>query len=401
MVNPTPTKRSQNSSTKVSRSEVSREEWISSFLLKATPGPRWKSLPVLWMIVVSAVVFPIGFWSQMDSVSEADEIPVTQTDSTQKSAAADAQTKPVQATSDVAPSTPVETTATLPNLPDPTISSAPATNKLSVTIIESGKATVHEIEIADKATVRDAINACGFTLNKLDRIYPDPSSEAYHNQRVRITRVRAETKTRTRSISPDVRYRPTPALKPGQTKTESNGKPGKIEVSERVWFKDGAVSGREKLGQKVVQAPQDKVVAVGARPYYMPGKIPYHNRYARAYTLAARAGSPRDRIESNDTKTLRRVKSITLVATGYSPNPSENGGYTTTATGLPISYGAAAVDPSVIPLGTKMYVEGYGYAFACDTGGAIKGHRIDLAYDSYRLANSKGHKKVRVWILAP
>jgi 3D (Asp-Asp-Asp) domain-containing protein len=385
VVNPTPTKRSQNSSP-----EVSREEWINSFLLKATSGPRWKSLPVVWMIVVSAVVFPIGFWSQMDSVSEADEIPTAQS-----------ETKPVPATAEVAPSTPVEAMATLPNLPDPTIVSSPAMRTISVTIIEGGKEHKREIEVSDKATVREAINACGFTLGELDRLFPDPNSEAYHNQRIRITRVRAETKTRTTSIAPEVRYRPTPALKPGQTKTESAGKAGKIEVSERVWFKDGQVSGREKLGQKIVSQPEDKVIAVGARPYYMPGKIPYHNRYARAYTLAARAGSPRDRIQSNDTKSLRRVKSITLVATGYSPHPSENGGYTTTATGLPISYGAAAVDPRVIPLGTKMYVEGYGYAFACDTGGAIKGNRIDLAYDSYRLANSKGHKKVRVWILAP
>jgi 3D (Asp-Asp-Asp) domain-containing protein len=385
VVNPTPTQRSQSSSL-----EASREEWINSFLLKATSGPRWKSLPVLWMIVVSAVIFPIGFWSQMDSVSEADEIPTTQS-----------ETKPVQATAEVAPSTPVEATATLPNLPDPTLSSSPATRTISVTIIEGGKEQKREIEVADKATVREAINACGFTLGELDRLFPDPDSEVYHNQRIRITRVRAETRTRTTAIAPEVRYRPTPALKPGQTKTESNGKSGKIEISERVWFKDGQVSGREKLGQEIVSQPEDKVIAVGARPYYMPGKIPYHNRYAKAYSLAARAGSPRDRIASNETKTLRPVRSIVLTATGYSPHPSENGGYTTTATGLPISYGAAAVDPRVIPLGTKMYVEGYGYAVACDTGGAIKGKRIDLAYDSYRLANSKGHKKVRVWILAP
>jgi 3D (Asp-Asp-Asp) domain-containing protein len=391
VVNSTPTKRSQNSSSEVSP-EIAREEWINSFLLKATSGSRWKSLPVVWMIVVSAVVFPIGFWSQMDSVSEADEIPTTQTDSSPNSVA------------EAAGSTP-EATAALPDLPDPTISSPAssetATRIMSVTIIEGGKEHTREIEVADKATVREAINACGFALGELDRLYPDPDSEAYHNQRIRITRVRAETKTRTTSIAPEVRYRPTPALKPGQTKTESAGKAGKVEVSERVWFKDGQVSGREKLGQKIIQAPQDKVIAVGARPYYMPGKIPYHNRYAKAYSLAARAGSPRDRMASNESKSLRRVKSMVLTATGYSPHPSENGGYTVTATGLPISYGAAAVDPRVIPLGTKLYVEGYGYAFACDVGGAIKGKRIDLAYDSYRLANTKGRKKVKVWILAP
>ena len=54
----------------------------------------------------------------------------------------------------------------------------------------------------------------------------------------------------------------------------------------------------------------------------------------------------------------------------------------------------------MIPLGTKLYIEGYGDAFACDTGGAIKGNRIDLAYNSYYEANTKGRKTVRAWILA-
>ena len=116
-------------------------------------------------------------------------------------------------------------------------------------------------------------------------------------------------------------------------------------------------------------------------------------------SLSSRGGSPRDRFQTPQLQSYKAENSIELIATGYSPDPRENGGYTTTATGLPIGYGAAAVDPRVIPLGTKLYVEGYGYALACDTGGAIKGKRIDLAYDSYRLANTKGRKKVRVWIL--
>ncbi|GAA3318014.1 hypothetical protein GCM10020331_019070 [Ectobacillus funiculus] len=58
-----------------------------------------------------------------------------------------------------------------------------------------------------------------------------------------------------------------------------------------------------------------------------------------------------------------------------------------------------AVDPSVIPLGSKVWVEGYGYAIAGDTGGAIKGHRIDVLYPSEAAASSWGRKRVKVRVL--
>ncbi len=57
------------------------------------------------------------------------------------------------------------------------------------------------------------------------------------------------------------------------------------------------------------------------------------------------------------------------------------------------------MDPRVIPLGTKLYVEGYGPAVAADTGSAIKGLRIDVWLNSRELAIKWGRKKVRVWVL--
>lgn len=90
---------------------------------------------------------------------------------------------------------------------------------------------------------------------------------------------------------------------------------------------------------------------------------------------------------------------IQLEATGYSPDPSENGGLTVSARGTPLGRGIAAVDPKVIPLGTKLWVEGYGYALADDVGGAIKGKRIDLCHATLAEGNAYGRKSVKVWIL--
>lgn len=77
--------------------------------------------------------------------------------------------------------------------------------------------------------------------------------------------------------------------------------------------------------------------------------------------------------------------------TGYTASPSENGGYSVTCMGdnLYSSVGwAIAVDPKVIPLGTKVYIEGIGYRVARDTGGAIKGNKIDVLTSSNSESNA-------------
>lgn len=92
----------------------------------------------------------------------------------------------------------------------------------------------------------------------------------------------------------------------------------------------------------------------------------------------------------------RRV--LTMSATGY--GPGENGPWgNQTATGGRVRRGIVAVDPRVIKLGTRLYVEGYGECVAADTGGAIKGMRIDLAFDSDRVANQYGRRSVKVVVL--
>ena len=93
----------------------------------------------------------------------------------------------------------------------------------------------------------------------------------------------------------------------------------------------------------------------------------------------------------------RTGRFLTMVATGYSPQ--EPGLNDHTATGMKAQHGVVAVDPSVIPLGTRLYVEGYGNAIAADTGSAIKGNRIDLCFDTLSECNKYGRRTVKVEIL--
>lgn len=94
---------------------------------------------------------------------------------------------------------------------------------------------------------------------------------------------------------------------------------------------------------------------------------------------------------------------LTMVATAYSSDPRDSqGGGNITATGqnLLANPMAIAVDPNVIPLGTKLHVEGYGVAYAVDTGGAIKGNIIDIHFPTYEQCVAWGRRTVTVTILS-
>ncbi|WP_180234958.1 cell wall-binding protein EntA [Bacillus cereus] len=100
-------------------------------------------------------------------------------------------------------------------------------------------------------------------------------------------------------------------------------------------------------------------------------------------------------------------RELTVEATAYTAHPSENGGTyggrVLTAMGHDLTANPnmkmIAVDPKVIPLGSKVWVEGYGEAIAGDTGGAIKGNRIDVLVGSDSAAQKWGRKTVKVKIL--
>jgi len=86
-----------------------------------------------------------------------------------------------------------------------------------------------------------------------------------------------------------------------------------------------------------------------------------------------------------------------MVATAYTASCAGCSGMT--AIGRPAGHGIVAVDPRVIPLGTRMYIPGYGHALAGDTGGAIHGNRIDLGFNSNAQANQFGRRSVMVYLI--
>lgn len=96
-------------------------------------------------------------------------------------------------------------------------------------------------------------------------------------------------------------------------------------------------------------------------------------------------------------KAMREGKVVYVSATAYSAYDSGCGHYT--ASGTPLRRGVIAVDPSFIPLGTRVYIPGYGEAVAEDTGGAIVGNIIDIAFDTHEEALEFGRQDLEIYIL--
>ena len=181
-----------------------------------------------------------------------------------------------------------------------------------------------------------------------------------------------------RSIAPKTIHRLNTQLAPGRTKVIASGSPGTLEAWVRYEQRDGGPVHRLVLFSKVLHVPKTRVVAVGI------GSSPLAEFEARG--IAAMASITRSAMDS-----------IEMVATAYTAGSAGGGG--TTAIGRRAGYGIVAVDPRIIPLGTKLYIIGYGFAVAGDTGGAIVGHRIDLGFDSLRSALLFGRRAVTVYRL--
>ncbi|MHB9004275.1 MAG: 3D domain-containing protein [Coriobacteriia bacterium] len=167
-----------------------------------------------------------------------------------------------------------------------------------------------------------------------------------------------------------------PALAFGIKKVVTPGVPGKGLKVYQVLVANGIEGVRTLTAEQVVANPVDQVVVVGTKK---PTTVSM--RTSAGTTAAAPKGG------------AQRVVS----ATGYAPG--SDGVDFRTATGATAGYGIIAVDPRVIPLGTRMYVPGYGYGVAADTGGAIKGDKIDLCFNTRGEALAWGRRTVTITIL--
>lgn len=179
-----------------------------------------------------------------------------------------------------------------------------------------------------------------------------------------------EIRVESKQIPSTVEYKFSRLVGPGRVEKAEDGKPGEVKRTYQVIRKDG-----KPVSKKLIKEER-----IEPRPtLYLMGK----------------SGYPTSR------SSFGRGRVMVMEATAYDPSPATIGPGATgrTRMGLVATYGHVAVDPRVIKLGSLVFVEGYGFAIASDTGGAIKGNRIDLCFDSRSRALAFGRKKVKVHVL--
>ena len=234
--------------------------------------------------------------------------------------------------------------------------------------IKDGKKTI--IAEASGYTVADVLDNLDIKLNKLDRVSLPLDEIAKEGMEIKIDRVVVENLENKIEIPFETESRENKDMFEGEKKVITKGEVGQKIESLKNTYVNGILETTEVLKSEITKDPVKEVVEVGTKKG----------------TVAPNG------------KNAKRV--IVMQATAYDPTAGSK-----TAMGTRARVGAVAVDPKVIPLGSKLYIESmdgfasYGYATAEDTGGAIKGNRIDLFYNSNAEANRFGRRNVKVYVL--
>ncbi len=258
-----------------------------------------------------------------------------------------------------------------------------------VSVTEKGITTSH---IATKRTVGEILNELGYNAKESDKTTPAYTAKVSEFDEITLIRTSEKVVEITEEIPYESTERENKALATGRRKVVQKGSPGEKTVSYKICFEDGVEVSRETIKEEIVTNAVAQITEVGPK------------KTIDSYKIAS-AGT----IQTSRSGNLAYSKVITVNATAYDASscgkaPSHPA-YGITATGRKAGYGIVAVDPSIIPLGTKLYIESadgsyvYGTAIAADTGGAIKGNRIDLCYNTRSEAISFGRRPMKVYIL--
>ncbi|WP_142830613.1 G5 and 3D domain-containing protein [Planococcus soli] len=283
-------------------------------------------------------------------------------------------------------------------------------------------------------TVADLLKQHEITVGKLDRVENEMDELVLPNSEVKVVRVEKVTDIVEDSVKYAVETKKDSSLLKGSENIVQKGTNGLVEKTYEVVKENGKEVKRDLKNEKVVKEPIKQVTAVGtktvvasvsrgtqakaaapaakAEPAKKTAPAQEKQQAAPAEKAAVKTASAEKAPAPEPAKAEPAKaapaeaeptggKEFYVSATAYTASCTGCSGITATGINLHTNPGlkVIAVDPSVIPLGSKVWVEGYGNAIAGDTGGAIKGNKIDLFMASQSDAISFGRKQVKVRIL--
>lgn len=230
-----------------------------------------------------------------------------------------------------------------------------------------------------RRTVKEFLDSVCISLGQFDEVSPALETPISEGLEIKVSRVIIREETYDEKIARTVIKKQSSDYNVGNNIIEQEGADGISRNTYKVMRRDSELVSAELINSEIIEAPVDQIVTVGTNvpSFASLGDVKYK-------------------------------KVIQCLATAYDPGVHSNGKWAgITATGRPAGPGIVAVDPRVIPLNSKLYIEStddgkswsYGYAIAGDTGGAIKGNRIDLCYSTVAECYAFGKRQCNVYIL--
>ena len=251
-----------------------------------------------------------------------------------------------------------------------------------ITLVVDGK----EKEISTfKSNVEDLLVAENIKYDSNDIVSQDLNAKLSDKMRIEVINVTEEIIKESKEVPFDVTVVEDNDLLKGETKVEEEGQTGKNELVYKITYHNGKAVEKTFLEEIVSTEPVNKVVKKGTKVEEV--------KVASSRGESTRRPVSANNTNSNSTSSSSRGKHISVVATAYT-------GHGITATGTKPKWGTIAVDPSIIPYGTKVYIPQFNKTFiAEDCGGAIKGNKIDIYMNDETSVRNWGRKTIDIYIV--
>ena len=261
-----------------------------------------------------------------------------------------------------------------------------------VTVKHNGAAS--SIMANSNETVSDVLSRLGIDISSRDIVSVDIGSIAVSGMVISVTHKMIYYQQVSEPLAYGTERQPDSSLFFGTEKVSQVGTDGVKACTYEIVYIDGEEISRQLVNEEITTEPVSEIVSYGTKV----AEIGFSDSIQTVSAFADGSGI----ITTKSGATLDFSEAITVTATAYT---TEGKTWTTTSTGTTARYGAIAVDPTVIPYGTKMYIVSndgryvYGVAVAEDCGGSIKGNKIDLFFDTYDACITFGRRSCTVYIL--
>ncbi len=213
-------------------------------------------------------------------------------------------------------------------------------------------------------TAGEVLDQLGIKVGKNDIVEPAEDTQLKSGDKVVVKRVTFKKVSKKVTVGYDVVYQEDPSMGIGQMELTQEGRDGRLKKTYRVKYIDGKEVSRKLINTKTLKKVKDKTYSYGTDISFGDAPPSYE----------------------------RKVSGVRAVSYYFDGNPS--GAY-----GLPCTYGTVAVDPKVFPLGSLLYIEGYGYAIANDVGTGVNGKVVDVYMERYDQCLMWGAHYVNVYVV--